>query len=248
MSMTYREYDIVNASLQNLTIEMQFQKTMPSDVDHRPSTLEELFGKDAYIIENEVAEILAEIPKNAVLRRDYEWWSNNTRKIESGRYLIVEQKGVDTIFYKVIVCRLDDQDDWDNGMLSGLIKYDNNVNCQGQLEDSASDEPDIYLRNLLKHNSKFRLYRWHGKFMLFPLGNVYWYFTDVRDFEYWQTKIRQPGRGNTAYRETCEICDHDRLSQCRACDLSGEPNPEAFSRQELVDALIEKYRKEEQKS
>ena len=49
-------------------------------------------------------------------------------------------------------------------------------------------------------------------------------------------------------RETCEICDHDRLSQCRACDLSGDPNPEAFSRQELVDALIEKYRKEEQKS
>ena len=39
-------------------------------------------------------------------------------------------------------------------------------------------------------------------------------------------------------RNTCELCDHDTLSNCRACDLSGEPNPEAFTRDEIVAALI----------
>ena len=36
----------------------------------------------------------------------------------------------------------------------------------------------------------------------------------------------------------CEVCDEDCLSNCRACTLSGEPNPEAFSRDELVTALV----------
>lgn len=48
-------------------------------------------------------------------------------------------------------------------------------------------------------------------------------------------------------RETCEVCDHNKLSECRSCDLSGEPNPEAFTRGELVDALIWFYRHREVK-
>jgi hypothetical protein len=41
-----------------------------------------------------------------------------------------------------------------------------------------------------------------------------------------------------AIRNTCEICDEDDVSKCRSCTLSGEPNPEAFSREELVRALV----------
>ena len=39
-------------------------------------------------------------------------------------------------------------------------------------------------------------------------------------------------------RETCEICEHEKLSDCRCCDLSSDPNPEAFTRKELVNALV----------
>jgi hypothetical protein len=50
-------------------------------------------------------------------------------------------------------------------------------------------------------------------------------------------------------RNTCEVCEEDDISKCRSCDLSGEPNPEAFSREELVRALITEYRfKENNKS
>jgi len=38
-------------------------------------------------------------------------------------------------------------------------------------------------------------------------------------------------------RNTCEVCDHDQISECRQCTLSCEPNPEAFTRKELVTAL-----------
>ena len=41
---------------------------------------------------------------------------------------------------------------------------------------------------------------------------------------------------------TCELCDFDDVSQCRSCDLSGEPNPEAFSRTELVMSLVASHR------
>jgi NUDIX domain len=43
-------------------------------------------------------------------------------------------------------------------------------------------------------------------------------------------------------RETCELCEFDCLSRCRSCDLSGEPNPEAFSRTELVSSLVRSHR------
>ena len=39
-------------------------------------------------------------------------------------------------------------------------------------------------------------------------------------------------------RNTCEVCDENDLSKCRSCTLSGDPNPEAFSREELLRALI----------
>lgn len=42
-------------------------------------------------------------------------------------------------------------------------------------------------------------------------------------------------------RDTCELCDHERNSECRCCELSGEPNPEAFTREELVQALTKEY-------
>lgn len=45
-------------------------------------------------------------------------------------------------------------------------------------------------------------------------------------------------------RDTCELCRHNRKSECRYCELTGEPNPEAFSRQDLVDALMFKARVE----
>ena len=44
-------------------------------------------------------------------------------------------------------------------------------------------------------------------------------------------------------RETCEVCNTCRLSECRVCDLSGEPNPEAFTRKELVAALVDSIRR-----
>lgn len=41
-----------------------------------------------------------------------------------------------------------------------------------------------------------------------------------------------------AARSTCEICDHNELADCRSCGLSGDPNPEAFSREQVVRALV----------
>lgn len=46
-------------------------------------------------------------------------------------------------------------------------------------------------------------------------------------------------------RETCEVCDHDKLKDCRSCDLSSDPNPEAFTRKELIAALVFKARVDE---
>ena len=42
-------------------------------------------------------------------------------------------------------------------------------------------------------------------------------------------------------RDTRELCEHKHTSECRSCELSGEPNPEAFTRAELVSALIYSY-------
>ena len=40
-------------------------------------------------------------------------------------------------------------------------------------------------------------------------------------------------------RETCELCEHELLKECKCCELSGEPNPEAFSRSKLVSVLVQ---------
>lgn len=39
-------------------------------------------------------------------------------------------------------------------------------------------------------------------------------------------------------RETCELCEFEKLSECRSCDLSGDPNPESFTREELIKTLV----------
>ena len=41
----------------------------------------------------------------------------------------------------------------------------------------------------------------------------------------------------TVVQTGCEVCEHFDISKCLCCDLSGDPNPEAFTRQELVDGL-----------
>ena len=40
------------------------------------------------------------------------------------------------------------------------------------------------------------------------------------------------------HHNTCEVCDEHDLAKCRSCALSGEPNPEAFNREELILALV----------
>jgi len=180
MSLSYHEYIIIDATQQVLTIDMQFQKIMPLGVAHRPATLTEIFGDDAYLIPDDIA-FISELD-NAVLARDYAWWSNVLRKVESGRYIIEDHRGIDVPEYRIIVYKLDDDDDSkDNDILLDFAK--NSRNYINLVNTKTMEQSDMA-------------------------------------------------------RNTCELCDHTQLTDCRACDLSGEPNPESFTRAELVAALI----------
>ena len=188
MSMGWGVYEIIDANKEPFTVDWQWQLTMPPNVEYRPSTLAELWGPDAYIGPTPGPD--EDWPKNLHLQSDFDTWSNIIRRIEKGRYLVGDHRGIDTITYKTIVCRLDDGDDWGCGILKNLIEFDHEQSTTLKaMTTGLSCSFEEYLEQMLSPDSTFQKYEWQGKVMMTSLtyfSGMIWYFTDESDFTFWK--------------------------------------------------------------